>query len=138
MIMGIPPFNSARPITPDSTLSAIISFRGVAVYVPLFLTQVLALQIAACRSPCIWRGGTEPKVFLQPRAQSSSNAGIGSYYMSLTRLPNTRIILQYLPVPHVVDSPASQKFHADPTLYMARGYVTPGYSTTTCPINFKR
>ena len=79
-------------------------------------------------------GRTEPKVFLQPLAQSSSNAGIGSYYMSLTRLPNTRIILQYLPVPHVVDSPASQKFHANPT---ARGYVSQGYCTTTCPINFQ-
>jgi len=27
---------------------------------------------------------------------------------------------------------------ADPTLYMARGNVTPGYSTTTYTINFKR
>src|SRR5579859_5025451 len=57
------------------------------------------------------RKNTNPLVIPQPPFQSTSNVGIECYYMSLTRLSNSRIIVQYLPVPHVVDSAASQKFH---------------------------
>src|SRR5579859_6143248 len=48
--MGIQPLNSARPVTPKSSLSPIISCRGGAAHLPPFLTLVLPLQIPACRS----------------------------------------------------------------------------------------
>jgi len=50
--------------------------------------------------------------------------------MSLTCLPNSRIIVQYLPVPHVVDSTASQKFHEVPCrspLYYGRFLRNPRF-----------